>query len=46
MFHKDLARRSFLKTGLLAAPLSSALVNPGMAKETGDGSPCIFLFLV
>jgi hypothetical protein len=33
MFHKDLARRSFLKTGLLAAPLSSALVNPGMAKE-------------
>ena len=35
MFHKDLARRSFLKTGLLAAPLSSALVNPGMAKEKG-----------
>jgi polygalacturonase len=35
MFHKDLARRSFLKTGLLAAPVSSALVDPGMAKEKG-----------
>ena len=35
MFHKDLARRSFLKTGLLAAPVSSALVDPGMSKEKG-----------
>jgi polygalacturonase len=35
MFHRDLARRSFLKTGLLAAPVSSALVNLSMAKEQG-----------
>jgi polygalacturonase len=33
MFHKDLARRSFLKTGLLAAPASAALGNLGLARE-------------